>query len=79
MTQLPKIEYLRQYFVHKFQDDKGHNRVLFIFWNFGQNVFLKFHCLGYQVIKITTIIVFDTHTIRIFVWITQKLFQKSGI
>ena len=36
--------------------------------------------LGYQVIKITTImIVFDTHTIWIFVWITQKLFQKSGI
>ena len=33
MTQLPKIEYLRQYFVHKFQDDKGRNRVLFIFCN----------------------------------------------
>ena len=36
--------------------------------------------LGYQVIFIiTTIIVFDTPTIRIFVWITQKLFHKSGI
>ena len=23
MTQLPKIEYLRQYFVHEFQDDKA--------------------------------------------------------
>ena len=23
MTQLPKIEYLRKYFVHKFQDGKG--------------------------------------------------------
>ena len=23
MTQLPKIEYLRRYFVHKFQDGKG--------------------------------------------------------
>ena len=31
MTQLPKIEYLRQYFVHEFQDDKGCNRVLFTF------------------------------------------------
>ena len=43
MTQLPKIEYLRQYFVYEFQDDKGRNCVLFTFWNFGQNVFLKFH------------------------------------
>ena len=33
MTRLPKIEYLRQYFVHEFQDDKGRNRVLFTFWN----------------------------------------------
>ena len=80
MTQLPKIDYLRQYFVHEFQDDKGRNRVLFIFWNFGQNVFLKFH-FRLPSHKITTIIVFDTHTIRVlvFVWITQKLFQKSGI
>ena len=28
MTQLPKTEYLRKYFVHKFQDaGKGRNRV----------------------------------------------------
>ena len=29
MTRLPKIEYLRKYFVHKFQDGKakGRNRV----------------------------------------------------
>ena len=27
MTQLHKIEYLRKYFVHKFQDGKGRNRV----------------------------------------------------
>ena len=39
-TPLPKIEYLRQYFVHKFQDGKGRNRVHSYF---GQNVFLKFH------------------------------------
>ena len=66
MTQLPKIEYLRRYFVYKFQD------------GWGQNVFLKFH-FRLPSHKITTIIVFDTHTIRIFVWIIQKLFPKSGI
>ena len=26
MTQLPKIEYLRRYFVHKFQDGKAKGR-----------------------------------------------------
>ena len=48
------------------------------FWNFEQNVFFKFH-FRLPSHKITTIIVFDTRTIRIFVWITQKLFHKSGI
>ena len=40
-----------------------------------KDIFLNF-ILGYQVTKITTIhvnFVFDTCTIRIFVWITQKL------
>ena len=55
MTQLPKIEYLRQYFVHKFQDDKGRNRVLFIFEILDKMFSLNF-ILGFQVIKITTII-----------------------
>ena len=73
MTQLPKIEYLRKYFVHKFQDGKGISRVPS---HFEQNVFLKFH-FRLPSHKITTIIVFDTRTIQIFVWITPKLLQKS--
>ena len=74
-----KIEYLRRYFVYKFQD--GWAWGFFSsqqFWNFEQNVFFKFH-FRLPSHKITTIIVFLTHTIRIFVWITQKLFHKSGI
>ena len=78
MTQLPKIEYLRKYFVQKFQDGNGRNRVPSHFEILNKMFSLNFK-LGYQVIKITTISVFDTCTIRIFVWITQKLFQKSGI
>ena len=77
MTQLPKIEYLRRYFVYKFQDGWGFFSSQ-QFWNFEQNVFFEFH-FRLPSHKITTIIVFDTPTIRIFVWITQKLFHKSGI
>ena len=77
MTQLPKIEYLRKYFVHKFQDGNGRNRVPSHFEILNKMFSYNF-ILGYQVIKITTISVFDTcSTIRIFVWITQTLFQKT--
>ena len=45
MTQLPKnkIEYLRvirQHFVHKFQDDKGRNRVC-LYFEILDKMFLK--------------------------------------
>ena len=67
------MKYLRKDFVHKFQDGNGRNRVC---WNFEilDKIFFYYLILGYQVIKITTIIVFDTRTIQIFVWITQTLF-----
>ena len=57
MTQLPKIEYLRKYFVHKFQDGKGRNRVHSHFEILDKMFSLNF-ILGYQVIKITTIKVY---------------------
>ena len=43
-----------------------------------KNIFLKFH-FRLPSHKHTTINVFDICPIRFLVWITQKLFQKSGI
>ena len=78
MTQLPKIEYLRRYFVYKFQDGWGFFSSQ-QFWNFEQNVFFKFH-FRLPSHKITTIIVFDSYHLDISLdYGTQKLFHKSGI
>ena len=68
------MKYLRKDFVNKIQDGNGRN-----LWHFGQNIFLKFHFRLPSHKNHDHKIVFDTHTIRIFVWITQNLFQKSGI
>ena len=48
-------------------------------WNSYTKYLLKYSILGNWVLKWLLIFVFDTAMIQIFGWITQNLFQKSGI
>ena len=51
MTRLPKIEYLRRYFVYKFQDGWGGDFSLPSNFEILNKMFSLNFILGYQVIK----------------------------